>query len=486
MTVVRSPWEIAADLIDPVPDPYLADPVAWVNDVLGEYLWSKQREILEKVRDHRRVAVKSSHGPGKSRVASRAIAWWLSVHPPGTARAATSAPSKDQVRGVLWNEINDAHLKADLPGEVNQTEWWIGKFQAGIGRKPADPAKGGTDQTVDAFQGFHAPHMLVVFDEANGMPLPLWAAAKSLTTGEHGRFLAIGNPDDPDSEFARICKPGSGWEVVSISTFDTPNFTGEWVPPELAAVLPSEVWLQEYIDDYGEDSPVYVSKVLGEFPESASDGVIRWRSVSACQLVEPDETGPVDLGLDVGASNGGDATVIRERRGNKPGREWVLRSDDSEKIVGLAIQAIHETGASRIKIDAIGVGWGVAGHLNAQRKEGIHSCKVFKVNVSERSTQPKRFPNLRSQLWWEVGRESTENGLWALGGLDDTTLGELLAPRYRIDAKGLNVVEKKSETKARLRRSPDHADALLLAFYEPAGGGPGKSYGRQVAAARIG
>ena len=85
-------------------------------------------------------------------------------------------------------------------------------------------------ETVTAFHGQHAPLMLVVLDEAGGIPGPLWAAAKSLITGRNNWILAIGNPDDPTSEFEKICPPGSGWNVITISTFDTPNFTGEDVP----------------------------------------------------------------------------------------------------------------------------------------------------------------------------------------------------------------------------------------------------------------
>jgi hypothetical protein len=49
--------------------------------------------------------------------------------------------------------------------------------------------------------------------------------------------LAIGNPDDPSSHFAQICKPGSGWHVITVSAFDTPAYNGEKVPEELLPLL---------------------------------------------------------------------------------------------------------------------------------------------------------------------------------------------------------------------------------------------------------
>jgi hypothetical protein len=66
-----------------------------------------------------------------------------------------------------------------------------------MGRKPAD-----YDET--AFQGLHARYILILFDEACGIPEQLWVAALTLMTNENARFLAIGNPDDPGSRFARV------------------------------------------------------------------------------------------------------------------------------------------------------------------------------------------------------------------------------------------------------------------------------------------
>jgi hypothetical protein len=66
MTTALSAWEAAARLFEPAPvSPYLHDPVGWCQNRLGEFLWSKQREIAESVRDNRRTAVKSCHNAGK-------------------------------------------------------------------------------------------------------------------------------------------------------------------------------------------------------------------------------------------------------------------------------------------------------------------------------------------------------------------------------------------------------------------------------------
>jgi hypothetical protein len=466
---------------------YRTDPVGWVQDKLGEFLWSKQRQIMESVRDHRRTAVRSSHGPGKSRVASRVVSWWLDTHEPGTAFAATSAPTQPQVRGVLWREINDAHRKGHLIGRVNQTEWLVGNELIGFGRKPADPAEGGTDETVTAFHGQHAPYMLVVLDEAGGIPGPLWAAAKSLITGRNNRILAIGNPDDPTSEFEKICRPGSGWNVITISTFDTPNFTGEDVPDALREVLPDRIWLEEFIRDYGEGSNLYLSKVLGEFPKDVSDAVVPYSWAYQCTQMEGRTVNPdkiVSLGCDIGA--GVDETVITPMQDRKFMPQRRSRHDDPMKAVGEIVNAIREyrnwpiigeDGVRiRVNIDAIGVGWGVAGRVKEVCEEnGWTDVEVNAVKVSEQASKPDQYKNLRAELWWGA-REACHDKLWDLTEVDDHCINELTTPKWSENSSGQIEVEKREKIVARLKRSPDNASSLILAPFVP----PKSNVGEEV------
>lgn len=460
--------------MDPPQAKYLHDPAGWANDRLGEHFWSKQVDIAASVVEHRRTAVKSCHGVGKSFSAARFIAWWLDVHPPGEAFVVSTAPTAKQVEAVLWREVNKAAAKARAKhdpfiGRVLTTEWKLGNELIAFGRKPADH-----DPT--AFQGIHARYVLVVLDEACGIPIELWIAANSLATNEDCRILAIGNPDDPTSHFAKVCTPDSGWNVLTISAFDSPNFTDEVVPAELKLMLVGQTYVDEMAADTGVGSPIYVSKVLGEFPEDAADGVIMASSLTKCRLADqehpPEQLEPIELGVDVGGSETGDKTVIRERRGCKAGRVWRCQSGESEIVADTILAAIVEAGATKIKIDSVGIGWGVAGHLNRMREEGKHTAQIVKVNVGSAAQNPVRFPRLRHEIWWEVGRRHSEFGTWDLGEIDDKTAADLLAPKWRVNPRGQIQIEEKDETRKRLGRSPDDGDALLLAFYGGWPGGP--------------
>lgn len=185
---------------------YLARPVEWARDRLGDFLWSGQRRIIESVRDHRKTSVATCHEVGKTRIAAVATGWWLDSFPPGDAYVVTTAPTARQVRAVLWREINRVHARGSLYGRTNQVEWLmvtpLGKEeQVAIGRKP-------DEYQVGSFQGLHQRYLLFIGDEACGIPLQLLIEAESLIANDNSKMLLIGNPDDPKTEFGRICKPG--------------------------------------------------------------------------------------------------------------------------------------------------------------------------------------------------------------------------------------------------------------------------------------
>ena len=440
---------------------FQTEPAAYITAKLRDQLWSKQAEIAQAVAHHRHVAVQSAHDTGKSFLAARLMAWWIACHEPGAAFVVSTAPTFVQVRAILWRELRKAHARAGLPGKVNETEWKINGELVAFGRKPAD-------YDPSAFQGIHAEYVLVLIDEACGVPKEIFDAAESLATSEGCRILAIGNPDDPQSHFASMCKPGSGWHVIRVDGLESPNFTveGRALPESIRRCLLSPLWVEERRQAWGEDDPRFASKVRGVFPEDQAGGVVPWSWVIKCQRereLTPEQLLPVELGMDVGA--GGDQTVLRERRGLRAGRVWRYLTQESTEATGYAMQAIKETGATAIKVDVIGWGWGVVGRLKELRSQGKHSAEVIAVNVGEESDRPEKFPKLRDQIWWEIGRELSQDGAWDLSELDETTTGQLIAPRWKPDSSGRVKVEPKLETRSRLGRSPDDADALLLAYF---------------------
>lgn len=466
MTAALDLWGMVDAQVERETKDYPNNPRAWVHDRLEEESWSKQDEILDSVRVHKRTAVHSCHGIGKSHTASRLAAWWIDSHPPGEAFVVSTAPTHAQVRGILWRYIRQVWKKKRLVGKVTEAcEWKIDGDLVGWGRKPAD-------HDADGFQGIHAPKVLVIIDEACGVPEQLWIAAEAITTGDDCRIVAIGNPDDPASHFAKVCR-SLLWHVIGISAFDSPNFTDEPLSQSIKSQLVTRQWVQDLADALGVDNPIYISKALGLFPPDDPHTLVRFSDVQRCrEQTQPrteDELLPVVLGVDVGG--GGDQTVIRERRGIVAGREWSNYFDKPEQVAESILTAIIESGATRVIVDADGIGWGVVGELRTRAQFGQHTATIVPVKSGSSASDPGRFENLKAELWWEIGRVMSEKHLWDLGTMAnaDVTIGQLCMPRWDVSPTGKIRVEKKDDLRKRLGRSPDNADALLLAFYA---GGP--------------
>lgn len=433
------------------PSPFATDPAGWVKDRLGEHLWSKQRDIAASVVDHKRTAVQSCHDAGKSFIASRLIAWWIDSHPPGEAFVVSTAPSFPQVRMILWREIGKAHKKGSLPGRVNQTEWWLGSEPVGYGRKPSD-------YDEHSFQGIHARYVLVVLDEACGIPSQLWTAVEAITTNADCRILAIGNPDDPASHFAKVCKPGSGWNTIKISAFDTPNFTDEVIPDALRYSLMDAAWPGDMAKDYGTESPVYISKVTGEFPDTAVDTLISIRDIEAAQARfkdAPTEGYPVALGVDV-ARFGTDQTIITKSQGIRVEVYESRHKQDTMQTTGHVIVAARKLSAVEIRVDGVGVGGGVVDRLGEQ------GFPVLDMQAGAGANDSAIFLNARAEWYWGL-RQEFEQGTIAIDPDDDELATQLLALKYRYTSRGQLVMESKEDMKKRGLPSPDRADAVMLA-----------------------
>ena len=343
---------------EPDEDPHRTDPVGWVTERLGEQLWSRQREIAESVRDNRYTAVPSCHDSGKSFLASRLAAWWITVHPPGEAFVVTTAPTTAQVNAILWREIRKAHVKGRLAGRLTlDANWYLpGEQLVAYGRKPQDYDPAG-------FQGIHARYVLIIIDEACGVPRVLFDAVDSLATNEGARVLAIGNPDDGAAHFATICQPGSGWNVIRINGLETSNFTDEHVSAEVSDLLLGTTWVEERRKRWGESSPLYRSKVLGEFPEVGEDTLIAPGLVIAAQRrdLPPLEGEGGQFGVDV-ARYGRDETMIYHARGGHVRLAWHSHQQDTMTTAGHVARLLRASGGHvPAVIDEVGVGAGVLG-----------------------------------------------------------------------------------------------------------------------------
>ena len=437
----------ASDLLDR----YRSEPVAFCREVLHFEPWSKQAEILESVRDHTRTAVASCHGAGKTAIAARCVLWFLAAFP--HSRVVTTAPTWHQVRDLLWREIRLGYQAADgfIGGEMFDTRLELATDWFALGLSTDRP---------DRFQGHHAEHLLLVADEASGIEEHIYEAATGFMTSPGARALLIGNPLATSGTFFDAFHSQRGlYSTIRLSAFDTPAFTDERVPNGVKQRLVSRKWVEEHTKMWGEGSPLWQVRIAAEFPSQSDDVVVSLGELEAAQGRELEPGLPLVLACDV-ARFGSDQTVLAVRRGNVVRLGKAYGGRDTMQTVGeitrLARDLERQTSVKPILVvDDAGVGGGVTDRLNE-----LGEFVVRDFNAARSATRPADYPNRRSESWFDLADALP---LLDLDG-DEDLAADLLAPRYAIDSQGRRVVEAKAETKRRLRRSPDRADAVVMAL----------------------
>ncbi|MCE9635533.1 MAG: hypothetical protein K8T90_07500 [Planctomycetes bacterium] len=445
------------------------DPAHFARSVLGvTTLWRRQVEILEALRDHRRVAVPSCHESGKTFVASVAAVHHLVSYQP--SKVITTAPTQRQVKDLLWSEIRARHtgMVRTLGGDPglgapNLTQWAIPDepdwFATGFATSPDKASENAT-----RLHGYHSPHLLVILDEAGGIAREVWSAIDGLLTSGDARVLAIGNPS-AGTEFERVCR-SPDWRVLRIAATDCPNLQPGAQPLPWGV---TRAWVEEMRRRWGASSPVFQTKVLGLFPESSVDTLLSIADVEAAIARRPsnEDRGAVSIGCDV-ARFGSDETVIYVVRGGAVLAVECFGGQDTMRTAGAVLRLAREHGvevydAERIAIDDTGIGGAVVDRLREQGWD----VQAINFGASPRqSSNETRFFNRRTELWWDL-REWVRHDA-ALGDLSpdtqDALRADLTAPKYEQRSDGRIALEPKDRIRQRVGRSPDHGDALALAI----------------------
>lgn len=450
------------------------DPVCFCRHILGVEPWGKQVEVLRGLRDHDRVAVRSGHGTGKSFIASCAALWFLySFYP---AKVVTTAPTQNQVRDILWSEIRRLYARARVPlgGKALEERIRLGDDAFAVGVS--------TD-TPERFQGFHSEHLLVILDEAPGVREEIWEAAETLLTGRVGKILAIGNPTRPRGLFYNAFAPGSDWHTLRISCLDSPNLrVPEGTPPPYPRLVTPR-WIESRRRDWGEESPLWQSRILGEFPDDAGSTLIprTWIETAAARLpaqAHPSTTTAhgdgsasatrYTLGVDV-ARTGTDLTVFCLRDGGRIERLEARQGWSTMETAGRVVALIREFGleAERVCIDDTGLGAGVTDRL----RELGHEVTAFVA--AGRAVDPVHFANRRAEVFWRVRSALAPDAEDPLVLPSRTRHAqelqrELGALSYEFTSTGAVRIADKVTLRGRLAGSPNYADALALSYADPA------------------
>lgn len=413
-----------------------------------------QVEVLNKLfgEEERNICVPSGHGVGKTACAAWCALLFAATRYP--CKVPVTAPSASTLEDGLFAEIR--HWHGRMPPAIRDL-FEVTTDRVVLKASPENAfisARTARADKPDALQGIHADYVLMIVDEASGVPDAVFESARGSMSGVARFMMLLGNPVYASGFFydAMTTGKGSPWWVRHVSCHEAKRS-----PPQ---------YIQEIATLYGEESNVYRVRVLGLPPKGDADSIIPLHLIQSAyhREVARTERAPRIWGLDVGGLNQGES-ALTERQGNfLPNPVHRFRGIDEMQLCG-RIAAEYETRwtglrPERINIDAIGMGSPVAERL---RELGL---PVARVNVSEQRAISDRFYNLKAELWWRA--RAWFEGRDTLFPDDDAELVRALSSvKIKHHSTGKLMVESKDEFNRRLKsKAPrlDAADSFILTF----------------------
>jgi len=424
---------------------YYKSPTLFVREVLGVEPLPYQAEFLEAIASgERKISIRSGHGTGKSTAASWAMLWFFLMRMPN--KVVVTAPTSSQLFDALFAELKRwiNELPPAFEQAINVKSDRVEHIAA-----PSEmfiSARTSRAETPEALAGVHSEHVMLVVDEASGVPEQVFEAAAGSMSGHSAVTIMLSNPTRSSGTFYESqTRLSDSWWTRRWSCVDSP--------------LVSDEFVEEMRQRYGEESNAFRIRVLGEFPLADDDTIIPFHLVESAthRDIEISEETKAVWGLDV-ARFGTDCTALCKREGPVVTEIRSWRGLDLMQTVGRVVAEYEALSPSKrpreILVDSIGLGSGVVDRLREL------DLPVRGINVAESPSMKETYTNLRSELWFKA-KAWLEDRSCKLPQ-NDKLVAELTSIRYSFTSSGKMKAESKDEMRRRGLSSPDLADAFCL------------------------
>lgn len=422
---------------------YAEDIQAFCNEVLGIRLYRRQTEIVEAILKYRRVFVKSGHSLGKTAVAAVIAEWVFSCLGDSVL---TSAPSRDQVKQLLWKQIETNRCKAaeiglkKLPGE-----FYRGTPELRVEGRPDWWALGFFTDKPDRAAGRKHSRMFVVLDELSGIPRWFLDGIDSSMASKGTRMLGIGNPIHASGPFHEAFQnKDPNFAYLTISVTDSPNVTkaqaeeiwrliqeisprtADEIRPHIDAKVDEEpidglcdyMWIIEKIQQWRDDINTIRTRLLGLFPSDEASKIVPLSYIEAAQALwleleeeEDHYEEPVRIHcayLDC-AAEGPDYSVLSYQRGQRVHVEFVTNEPDRMQTAMMVfewLQSLEEDDKPAwLAMDVANVGGGILNRLEELKRESpevFGRCQITSHHPGATPDDKKNFASSPTELYWRL------------------------------------------------------------------------------------
>ena len=420
-----------------------------------------------------RAAWSSGRGPGKSGTMGIITHWHMSTHIGSTTTV--SANAEHQLRSKFFPELAvwmgaglNSHWFTIETLRVVPAPWLLElvkrpKSEGGLAVDPKYWYVQGAMWSADspnAFAGTHNPYgLLLLFDEAAGIPSEIWNVARGFFT-EQGPFrfhIAASQMRHRSGTFFDVFNDdnvGREWHRRTISTRGMEGI--------------DQTEIEAAIKTYGPDSDYVRVEIDGLPPRTSDDQFISWESVRAAMSNDlfRDYGEPLILGVDP-APRGKTGWRFRQGRnardccGSATGGSWLNK--DNIQIAEAVLELDRKYRPDAICID-FGLGSGVIDYIKRKRTHGrLHEVKFGDAPHGGKDSE---WGSHAAELWART-RDWLPGAMIPQDNGEKGTLTHQLTDRgwrYSQREEGKKILETKEDMRKRGVDSPDDADALACTF----------------------
>jgi hypothetical protein len=421
-----------------IPD-YLIDPVGFAKAALGLKLYPWQEAVLWDLNLPGAVALRAANESGKTSIVGASAALWHAVAFPGSLTICTASVYR-QVSEQLFPTLHQHAGK--FPGGVfNASDVTLANGSRILGFA--------TDE-ANKFEGWHNSHLLIIADEAKGIPDSIFEAVERCAPT---RLLVMSSPGGCNGFFyAAFNSKRKFFRTHVVTAFECPHIARERIDSQIAK--------------YGRSHPLIASMIFAEWMTGDADGCVIPLAFVERTLANPPafkDDGSVAAFCDFAA--GGDENVLAVRRGNSVSIAAAWREPDTMKAVGKFIQLFREQNLTPAQIsgDEGGLGTVVCDRLAEV------GWPIRRVNNGATACDGEHYANKGAEIWFN-GRTQLEKQQLILPD-DPELVAQLTARHGWPDSRGRLQLESKADMRSRGLTSPDRADAVLGAMAKLTTGG---------------
>lgn len=172
------------------------------------------------------------------------------------------------------------------------------------------------------------------------------------------------------------------------------------------------------------------------------------------RTIPDDPEADIELGVDV-ARFGDDRSVIFKRRGMKVIDYRIFVKLDTQELARVTWDMAGRNNCVKIKVDDTGLGGGVTDKLRDM------GAQVIPVNNGGSPNNKRLYTSCADEQWFEFPLDRAD-----IPDMPEL-MAELSARRFHYTRDDRKQIESKADFKKRYGRSPDLADSLLLAYFNP-------------------